>query len=48
MGLTGPSRTVIVEPVESPVPDRMPDPAPEREAPVEPSRRERESEPVPA
>lgn len=47
MGLDGPSRTIIVEPVETPAPS----PAPEREAPREEPAApvpDRESEPVPA
>jgi hypothetical protein len=43
MGLDGPSRIIIVEPLEAPAPpERMPEPTPERE-PVP----EREPEKVP-
>ena len=37
MTLPGPSRTIIVEPVEQPAPpERVPEPAPEREREAEP------------
>lgn len=46
MTLPGPSRTIIVQPIERPAPpERVPDPEPEREAEPEPAAPERERDP---